>query len=703
MLKLQEEKNSLKTLLLFIFIAYLFSVSIRFIWVQEISSQPSFYWNNEIMINTNDGYVFAEGARDILNGYHEQNDLSGEHFSISKLTALLASILPVNFETLILYMPSFIGSLIVIPLILIGRALNQTTMGFIAALIGSIAHSYYNRTMTGYYDNDMLNIVFPVLEMYSLILALTHQRNRYLIPITISIALYQWWYQQAYAFDTALVGMIIGYALLFNRKNLYLYKIALFILIGILAIPIISKISLAILIFAFFHFKPKLSTKFFWLIAALILLVYFYTGGFSPILFLLKVYVIHGTSENTYSSSLHYYNVISTVREAGKIPFTLFAERISGHTVTFLFAFVGYIMAIIAYRPLLITLPLLGLGFIAMSSGLRFTIYAVPVMAIGLAYFILFMTQFIQHKALRIALIFLFTTGALYPNYLHIREYIMPTVLTANEVKTLDYLGKNSSGEDYVVAWWDYGYPIRYYSNVKTWVDGAKHTGDVNYPASYVLTTDDPLSAANMMRTYTEATEAGYKDLNKTQNDFEYMITSQGFKDPNDFLNSLALPETKIPPKTREVYLYLPLRMLEIFPTVALFSNLDLTSPNIPNPPFFYTTRIYKDSETTLELNQGVSIDKKTNTIKLGNQSVPIKSFYHVGYDNSNKLRINEQKIGTKGLSIIFLASYGQFLVLDDYFVKSMYIQMFVFENYNKNLFEPVILDPMTKIYKLKI
>ncbi|WP_366216291.1 hypothetical protein [Candidatus Sulfuricurvum sp. RIFRC-1] len=43
------------------------------------------------------------------------------------MTALLARILPVSFETLILYMPSFLGSLIVIPLILIGRALNQTT------------------------------------------------------------------------------------------------------------------------------------------------------------------------------------------------------------------------------------------------------------------------------------------------------------------------------------------------------------------------------------------------------------------------------------------------------------------------------------------------------------------------------------------------------------------------------------------------
>jgi dolichyl-diphosphooligosaccharide--protein glycosyltransferase/undecaprenyl-diphosphooligosaccharide--protein glycosyltransferase len=185
MLKLQEEQTSIRTLLLFIAVAYIFSISMRFIWVNEVTPVAQFHWNNELMINNNDGYSFAEGARDIIQGHHEKNDLSAVDSAASKVTAFLSKIIPVNFETLILYMPSFLGSLIVIPLILIGRSLNQPTMGFIAALIGSIAHSYYNRTMTGYYDTDMLNIVLPVLEVYSLILALTHQRNRYLFPFPL--------------------------------------------------------------------------------------------------------------------------------------------------------------------------------------------------------------------------------------------------------------------------------------------------------------------------------------------------------------------------------------------------------------------------------------------------------------------------------------------------------------------------------------
>ncbi|MDD5211178.1 MAG: STT3 domain-containing protein [Sulfuricurvum sp.] len=703
MLKLKDENTSLRTVLIFIAIAYLFSISMRFIWVNEVNSVPQFHWNNELMLNNNDGYYYAEGARDILAGHHEENDSSPVDDAMSKLTALLSKIIPVNFEVLILYMPSFLGSLIVIPLILIGRALNQTTLGFIAALIGSIAHSYYNRTMTGYYDTDMLNIVFPVFETYSLILALTHQRNRYLLPITASIALYQWWYPQAYALDTGLFVLIIAYALLFDRKNRYIYKIALFILIGILSLPFVAKIGLAVAVFSFFHFKKELSNKFILLIFVATAGIYFLTGGISLIWHFVEGYVLRGHDENTITSSFHYYNVMSTVREAGKIPFTLFAERISGHTISFVLACIGYIMALITYRPLVVTLPLVALGFIAMSSGLRFTIYAVPGMALGIAYLIVFISQFIQRKALRYSLIFFLTASAIYPNFLHIKEYIMPTVMTTEEVSALNELKKIASPEDYVVAWWDYGFPIRYYSDTKTWIDGAQHGGDSNYPASFVLTAKDSSSAAHMMRLYTEQYVESAKEVNNSKNQFETLLQKEGYKDPNDFVAAIAQADYKTPKKTRDVYLYLPLHMMEIFPTVALFSNLDLTGKSQPQQPFFYSTRSVQDTGKTLELGQGLSIIKETSTLKMGTQSLPIKSFYQVGYDPQQKIQVNQQNFASEGLNVIYMASYKQFLVLDDYYLKSQYIQMFVFEQYDKNLFEPVIMSPMTKIFKLKI
>jgi len=699
-LQLPNESLNTKTVVLLILIAYLFSLSMRYLWVMDVQGIEAFHWNNALMINTNDGYFFAEGARDILAGHHEPNDLSPINEPLSLLTAWLSKIIPVSFETLILYMPSFLGSLIVIPIILIGRTLGQTSTGFIAALIASITNSYYNRTMTGYYDTDMLTIVLPLFAVYFIILAITHQRNRFLIPITLAFALNQWWYPQSYSLNTAILVVTLLYAVIFERKNHHFYKIALFIIIGILSLPIWMKLAIALGIFSFFHFLPKLDQKWFWSLFGAILLLYFATGGIDPIWAQLKGYLFRESVSND-AGGLHFYNVAQTVREAGIIPFNVFAERISGHTITFLIACIGYALAVFAYRPLLITLPLVGLGFIAMSAGLRFTIYAVAPMAIGFAYFLILITRPIEKGWLKYTVLLVFTGAALYPNYLHIKEYMTPTVFTTKEINILDQLGKISSSEDYVISWWDYGYPIRYYSDVKTLVDGGKHSGDVNYPASYILTQPQQ-NGAIMARLSVEYTEKGWES-NKTAIIAE-MLKDYKADNIDDLMVNIQLNPKSLPKPTRDVYLYLPLRMMEIFPTVTLFSYLDLKNPdNKPVQPFFYATQQIQDTGKTIELGNGISILKEKSILKIGNQETPIKGFYQVGYNKSNTLQVNEQHFASEGLNVIYMASYGRFLIVDDFYFNSAYIQMFVFEHYDKNLFEPVLLDPMSKVYKLKV
>ena len=151
-----------KLTILYILIAFTFSVLMRMIWIYQFQDAEAFKFAGQFMINTNDGYFWAEGARDLLSGVSQENDLSPTTLAPSQLTALLAFILPFSFESVILYMPVFLSSLIVIPIVLIARALNNLEMGLIAALLASIAWSNYNRTMVGYYDTDMLNIVLPM-------------------------------------------------------------------------------------------------------------------------------------------------------------------------------------------------------------------------------------------------------------------------------------------------------------------------------------------------------------------------------------------------------------------------------------------------------------------------------------------------------------------------------------------------------------
>jgi len=710
---------------LLILIAFIFSFSVRLIWVSQFSDNDSFKFNNEFMINTNDGYAYAEGARDILKGSHEDNDLSPVKTGAAQLTAFLAKILPISFETLIFYLPAFLSSLIVIPIILIGRSFHKIEMGFIAALIGSITWSYYNRTMVGYYDTDMLNIVFPTFLLWSLIWALRTREEKYLLFTGLEIIAYRWWYPQSYSLEFAFFIIIALYTLyLYIKKQEIRFEIKLLatIMLAMVNLPIIVRLILVVGIY--FIAKMKLALKYIYIILGASIAVFVLTGGLGPIFAQLKGYVFRESVVGASSGlGLKFFSVMQTVREAGSIPFDTFANRISGHTVSFVLAIVGYIWFAVRHPIMLIALPMVGLGFMAYGipglisgGGLRFTVYAVPVMALGLAYLIIEASKLIaneimqkQHNKAGVYIITsVLTLLVLYPNVKHIQAYKVPTVLNKQEVNVLDKLKTIADREDYAVTWWDYGYPIRYYSDVKTLVDGGKHSGAVNFAPSFVLTS--PIqSAANMARLDVEYTEKRFNQKNDNttkmaSSNVEQMTLDYGFKNANDFLDSLET-DIKLPKKTRDVYLYLPYRMMDIFPTVALFSNLDLHSGQEKRKLFFYKGRVLGNENGVLNLGRGILFDTKKNVISFGkNQQTQIKYFIITQMDKSGKSQAKSQLINKNSqISIIYMKNYNVLLVVNDAMLESTYIRLFVMEDYDKKLFEPMIIDPLTKIYKLKI
>jgi dolichyl-diphosphooligosaccharide--protein glycosyltransferase/undecaprenyl-diphosphooligosaccharide--protein glycosyltransferase len=716
-----------KTILL-ILIAFTFSFLVRLIWVQQFSETESFKFNGEFMINTNDGYYWAEGARDILLGDYQKNDGSPVDSAASKLTALITMIVPFQFETVIFYLPAFLGSLLVIPIILISREFKRLDVGFISALLASIAWSYYNRTMVGYYDTDMLNIVLPTFLLWSLVWAVGTNKNIFLIITAIDILLYRWWYPQSIALELAFVGMISLYAIYqffkYKKNNLeveiktkliYTLKLIVIMLIAMMLIDAYIRVSiLLILVILFLDHKYD---KYLNYIVGLSIIAFLSTGGLEMIWALLRAYVFRtSVTINQEGLGLSFFSVAQTVREAGQIPFETFANRISGHTITFILSVIGYLLLIIRYRVMLLALPLVGLGFLAISGGLRFTIYAVPIMAFGVGYLIVesskwLSSQLINDTAAKVSkyiLMSLFTVGILYPNIIHIIGYKVPTVFSQNEVKILDKFKQIATREDYVVTWWDYGYPLRYYSDVKTLIDGAKHGGSSNFPISFVLNSPQDI-AAKMARLDVEYTEKRYHMDNTTKwasSNIEQMTLDYGYKNTNDFLTSLETDNlnNKLPKKTRDIYLYLPNRMMGIFPTVTLFSNIDLTTGKKGVRPFFYNSNSIQDNGITIDLGNNISIIKAKGQIQIGNQIININNFAVTQYDSKGTLQKQIQTIDKNSpISVIYMKNYNQFLVIDKEMYESLYIQLFVLENYNKDLFEPVILDPLSKIYKLKI
>lgn len=690
-----------KRIAIMILIAYAFSVIMRLYWVFWAGGFPEFMWNNQLMINTNDGYAFAEGARDMIAGFHQPNDLSYFGSSLSTLTAYLAKILPFSFETIILYMSVFLSSLIVIPILLISSELKCIKAGFMGALVSSVANSYYNRTMAGYYDTDMLNLVFAMFILWAMIRIIVKNDKLCLLYIPSFVMLYNWWYPSSFALNSTMVGIFLVYTLVFLRKHRLNYEAIILIIVALTNIPLYIQAAVILLLFAVFYFKNNLiNLRILAIIGAIVFAIFVLKGGLNPIIFQLKFYIFRGVADSG-GIKLHFYNVNQTIQESGIVPMKIFMERISSDIAVFIVAAVGYVILCFRHKEFLLSLPILGLGFIAFKAGLRFTIYSVPIMGLGFGYAIYFGVKMLKipRDAGRVCMFFL-TLAALYPAYAHIKEYKTSTVFYNREVEILNKLKSIASREDYVLAWWDYGYPIRYYADVKTLIDGGKHLGNDNFPISFALFKDQ-ISSANMARMDVEYTERNFKE--KIQDTLEEALKDYHYNDIDDLLLNLKLKDFAPPKPTRDVYYYLPDRMMSIFNVVLQFSNLDLKTGKNYDSPFFYQADIYEQDQYGINLGNGITLSNDLTSLRLGERSVNINTFYITSYDEHSKLSVSQTNIDSSAqFYVIFMKDYGRFLLLDKSVLNSTFIQLFVFERYDADLFEPVILSPVAKIYKLK-
>ncbi len=728
LLHTEDHEWSISKISIAILLAFIFSVSLRYIWVDQFQNAESFKWLGQLMINTNDGYYFAEGARDILAGGHQELDSSPVHDPAAQITALFAKLLPFTFETIILWIPAFLGSLIVVPLVLIGQSLRQPLMGVVAAFVGSITWSYYNRTMVGYYDTDMLTIVLPTFVVWAIISNIRYMENRFLPTAPIFVSLYLFWYPQSVSLNLAIVGILFIYTVIFHRKDMFNYKLLSLLFISLLPIDIFVKLIIIFAVFGIIFYyengehygeervkgdgkdevvvlkakKRKLNMNLDKYILGLFIvsgIALLFSGVFNNLIHQVVGYIVRDVSSTVTNEglmgSLHFYNVVQTVREASAIPFETFANRISGHEATFWISSLGVILMMFRWRVLLVTIPMVGLGYLAHKNGLRFTVYAVPIYALGLGYLIALSVKGMRNRYVKYSIAAALTALAIYPNYKHIEAYKVPVVFNNNEVAVLDQLKYEATREDYVLAWWDYGYPIRYYSDVKTLVDGGQHSGAINYPVSFSLMRK-PLESANMARLAVE-----YREMSRYH--LAHMMEDRNLTNPDELLKSLYNNSVQLPEKTRDIYYYLPLRMMDIFPTVGLFSQIDLKSGNQAIKPFFYQSRSIRDDGRTIHMGSGISFDKQNATVKIGNTERPIDSFYITQYDQSGKLQVHRlQSRAGANLSIIYMKSYGKMLLVDNFTLNSTYVQLFVLENIPTDLFEPVIMTPIAKVFKLK-
>ncbi len=706
-------KNQNALTLFIIIVAYFFSYYLHLHWISWASHNPEFFWHGELMINNVDGYFYGSGAQKILYGLHSDNPrlLGVYSFGTSVVTAYITKLLPISLDTAMLYLPPVISSLVVIPIILIGRLYNNLLWGFFAALIGAIAWSYYNRTLAGYYDTDMFSAMLPMFILYFLLAAVKLRSLNFILAASYTVIIYPWLYDQGLSIVYAMGVMMFLYLVVFHRQEKFSYQAI--ILFSFALMPIIGVVKFILVSILWYLLKKyEMELKKLQIAAGVSALAFLLAGNVFGII-LHKVFSYTTKSENV--AGLHFLNVNETVREAGKIPFEVVADRIIGSILGLVIAVAGYVLLLFRKKEFIIALPLWGIGFFAYWGGLRFTVYAVAIAALSAVYFFIWLSQKFENQRIKLAIATLGTLFVLAPNISHITgccqkvswldsiksiyplksyPYLTPTTLYKSEVALLDKLRKKSNPKDYVITWWDYGYPIWYYADVNTLIDGGKHNED-NFIVSKILTTSNQLLAANLSKLAIKK----YVETNATVAPQLFIKDGKPI-DVNAYLQKVGSKNFKAPKVDRNIYIMLPHRMFDIFPTVAFFSQRDLNSGKLSKRDFYYKSRFTKRGDYLFI--GSIAVDLRKALIKIGNRTVPIKSFFVLGFDKDGKSIVKKQKIRSIGLNVIINRSFGEGLVVGDYYLHSLFLQMYLFDNYDKTLFEPVIIDPWMKIYRLK-
>jgi dolichyl-diphosphooligosaccharide--protein glycosyltransferase/undecaprenyl-diphosphooligosaccharide--protein glycosyltransferase len=703
------EKN-LGFLLLLIAVAYLFSMGVRMYWSLHFGDVESMRYAGELMINTNDGYFFSTGARDVIDGVIASDHQRASAYHVSPglvlLTAYLTKFTPFSLDTVSLYLPGIISSLIVIPMVLTGRMLGNTLLGFLSALIGSIAWSYYNRTMIGYYDTDMFSVFLQFMIFYSFMKIIYQKSFIYVLFATFWVLIYPLFYSQGLTITYAMFILLTLYmfleyhGILNNKETNSFQENALSFFSTVILISIALMVSLPIELRAFLIiigstilWKIELKKEQLFITALVFFIGFLYFGNIFNVIW---AKVFSYSDRGLDSGALQFYQVIQTVREAGAIPFSTMANRISGSEIGLILSLIGYLLLVVRHKAFIIALPLIGIGVFSLIGGLRFTVYAVPVAAISFVYLSFFIGNllFKENRLPVIVFTIISTIGMLYPNIEHIKGYLVPTVLNKTEVNDLVKLDNIATNKDYTLTWWDYGYPIWYYSNTNTLIDGGKHTHD-NYIISKLLFSTSPQQVANLSKLAIET----YVDSNYS------IVADQIFKgqNPRTLLNNLKKSSYKLPPKTRDVYLYLPFRMLNIFPTVGVFGNLNLKTGKKERNIIFYPTQAIQQSGTKIVFANGIIFDSSNGTLKLGENLQKVYRFDQVKLDSNANPKVESGLMHLDGnFCIVNLQSYNKVIIMDKETYNSMYVQMFMLEKYDKNLFELVVSSAYSKIYKVK-
>lgn len=703
-----DKQATFKNLTLYILMAFLFSMLVRLILYYQASDNSDYFYNDTIIPLWN-----ADGG---LYGFYAKHLLSGAEYPFvaeympGYLLYGIVTLTGVSLDTALFFTPMFFASLIVIPIILLANQYHMARMGFYGALIGSTMTSYYYRTHLGYYDTDMLNVFFPLMSIYFLIRLVESQNILNAIFASLALILFSLWYHSSAAIILAIIGISIVYLLLFERKSTYMYQSIILLSIVLMPLLILYKILILMIIGVFFKFNQyfkRLDYRYYLGLFTILLILFVSFVDSSKYYERANDYINKSTLIEVASTekSLHFKSDLSTVMEAQSINIFDFMYRVSGAAPIFILALLGYLMLIRRYKSMIFTLPLILLMFIGMFAGLRFIIYGVMLFAFALVYgtfnvFELILSRWGElSKKSSLLFAYLSLMAVMYFSLFNIWNYnrlaLSPIFFkTAEDMKVLENLEKSSQPNDFILSWWDYGWPLWYYTDLKTLIDNGKHQQD-NFIASKILLSDNQDFTKNasvfFVEKYFEGQNKGFSRV------MDYFSSQYSL----DYLEQLKSPSISLPKSNREIYILLHQYMLDSLTTIESFSNLNPKTGQLYKSNYLNLGMLkkpYEHSQKVLHTDR-YSIDIQKGEVIAQQGSLYFKK---ASFIQDNQITFEKNYLPSSLNNKYLMIVDDEVMILNEKLYKSFLIQALLFQNYDPKLFSKVAQTKNFLILKVK-
>ena len=677
-----------KRVIFYILAAYILALFFRLELYYLALQNPDFIFEGRVIsIWTADAGLYGSYAKKLLSGHHLA--LNSDTF-LGYLLYWISKYLHLNLDTVIFFIPAVFASLIVVPIMLMFALVGLETVGFFAALISAIAMNYYFRTHLGYCDTDML--VYPIF--FTIIYLFMATIKKGFIPSVFAalfILLFLQVYHSAKPLVYALVTFFAIYVLLFERKRVELYIYALIFLAAASPVGVLYKILVMVALYgvavAVTRQKIDINYRYFLAAFALVLVTAAFFGVQKGYLnravdYLQKKqeYVLIDKS----AKKLEFEATLKTIAESGSIDFMKMVRYSSGNIILFILGTIGLTGLILRDRKFIFLLLPYLLGLSSLKTGVRFTTFLSPVLVMGNVYLLYLLTSYIKNRILSRALFFGLSLVMLgyYLYYMHGYNLMLSPFFKKGELKAIKST-LNGPDRGYVLTWWDYGWPLWYYTNKKTIIDNGKHHAD-NYIVAKTLFSNDLRFVANFDRYFIEQYDRIYPWAV-----LPYVIKKMPL---NEVLKKVKSGELKVEPKN-SIYYYFDDRILTKLPVIENFAYLK--GERKKGFVWVDLVRII-DTKKGKVVGSGVYIDLKRGVLASnGKKDVFGTVIFHDGKKIAGYLRYRKDPY-------TIIVYKNRYIIGTVGYTGSFFFRAFFFNGLDKNLFETLYFDKDAKVFKLK-